>query len=285
MTCNQQFAVERGVFVLPEPILHRGEEYDERGFDTLLQMQRNHFWYRGRHKLLLTVLRRELARSLGDAHELSAIDMGGGCGGWLEFLHTHDGGLFQRLALADSSMRALSLAESVVGSFAARYQVDLLDLPWDGEWDVVFLLDVLEHIPNQEEAFRQIRRSLRPGGLLFVTVPALSFFWTYNDNLAHHQGRYCKRDFQALGERVGLKVQRTEYFMFLLSPALLISRMLFRPPSQATLEECRAHMQYTHQVPIGAVNALLAGLFSLESRMVNFISFPWGTSVIAVFQR
>jgi 2-polyprenyl-3-methyl-5-hydroxy-6-metoxy-1,4-benzoquinol methylase len=280
-----QFDEENGVFVPRRRPVHRDEEYAEKGFDVLLKMQRHHFWYHGRHRLLLNVLRHEISRHGKTGHGFRGIDMGGGCGGWLEYLHTQDAAIFQQLAIADSSLHALTLAEPVVGSFASRYQVDLLDLPWSEEWDVVFLLDVLEHIPDDTEVLRQIRKSIRPGGLLFVTTPALKVFWTYNDDLAHHQRRYSKKSFGELGECVGLKLLRAEYFMFFLSPALLLSRILSKPPTTATSEECYEHLVRTHRIPTPPINSVLKSIFLLEASMVNHVSFPWGTSVLAVFQR
>lgn len=285
MTHKEQFKEEQGIFAPCRRPHHRDEEYDEMGFDVLLQMQREHFWYRGRHKLLLNVLTKEISQRFGKTNGLSAIDMGGGCGGWLEYLQTHNVSMFQQLALGDSSMHALSLAEPVVGSFAVRYQIDLLDLPWHEEWDVVFLLDVLEHIPDHREVLQQVRRSIRPGGLLFVTTPALQSLWTYNDDLAHHQRRYCKQDFRVLGECADLELLRTDYFMFLLSPALLLSRMLCRPPTSATPQQLQAHLARTHRIPAQPINEALAKTFSLEAFMVNHINFPWGTSILALFRR
>ena len=285
MTHKEQFKEEQGIFVPCRRPHHRDEEYDETGFDMLLQMQREHFWYRGRHKLLLNVLKKETSQHFGKANGLNAIDMGGGCGGWLEYLQAHGASMFEKLALGDSSMRALSLAEPVVGSFAARYQIDLLDLAWHEEWDVVFLLDVLEHIPDHRKVLREVGSSIRPGGLLFVTTPALQCFWTYNDDLAHHQRRYCKQDFRALGEYADLKLLRTDYFMFFLSPALLLSRMLFRPPTSATTEQLQDHLARTHRIPAQPINEALAKIFSLEASMVNHINLPWGTSILALFQR
>jgi integrase/2-polyprenyl-3-methyl-5-hydroxy-6-metoxy-1,4-benzoquinol methylase len=285
MTHETHFIQEQGIFVPRRRPHHRNDEYDEAGFSVLIQMQREHFWYRGRHKLLLNVLKKEILRQYGKTESLRVMDMGGGCGGWLEYLHIHNFGLFQELALGDSSMRALSLAEPVVGSFATRYQLDLLDLDWREEWDIVFLLDVLEHIPDHEAVLRQVHRSMRPGGLLFVTTPALKFFWTYNDELAHHQRRYSKQDFRMLGKQVHLELLRTEYFMFFLSPALLFSRILFRPPASATPEQRQNHLTRTHRIPAQSINELFTKLFSLEAAMVNFVNFPWGTSILAVFKR
>ena len=282
---DEAYIQQEGIFVPCQRTGHRNDEYDEAGFEVLIQMQREHFWYRGRHKLLLKVLKKELLGQFGNKTGLRAIDMGGGCGGWLEYLHEHSFQTFSELALGDSSLRALSLANPIVGSFATRYQIDLLNLGWREEWDIVFLLDVLEHIPNHVEVLRQIHRSLRPGGLLFVTTPALKFFWTYNDELAQHQRRYDKQDFKVLAKEVNFELLRTEYFMFFLSPALLVSRMLFRPGASATEEQLRAHLARTHRIPTQPINQLLTKLFSLEATMVNFVNFPWGTSILAVFKR
>ena len=285
MSNESQFIQDQGIFIPHKQPQHRDDEYDEFGFEILIKMQREHFWYRGRHKLLLNALKKEISQHFGGKNDLRAIDMGGGCGGWLEYLQAHNPNMFQQLALADSSIRALSLAEAGVGSFAKRYQIDLLDLPWHEEWDVVFLLDVLEHIPDHTEVLRQIYRSMRPGGLLFVTTPALKLFWTYNDDVVLHQRRYSRQDYKTLADDTGLELLRADYFMFFLSPALLLSRMLFRPPALATPEQYREHIAQTHEIPAKPINNILEKVFSIEASMVNSVRFPWGTSIMAVFKR
>src|SRR5215212_5994091 len=69
------------------PVAHNAEEYDPRGFAVLLQMQREHFWYRGRHRFVRAAVERHLARRSPGPAALSAIDLGGGCGGWVNYLH------------------------------------------------------------------------------------------------------------------------------------------------------------------------------------------------------
>lgn len=279
------FTEEGGILVPRRRPVHREDEYDELGFDLLVRMQRAHFWYRGRHRLLLNVLRQEARGMLGRTRGLRAIDLGGGCGGWLEYLRRHEPEAFGTLALGDSSLRALTMAEPVVGDFAPRYHIDLLDLPWEREWDIVFLLDVLEHIPDHVEVLRQVRRALRPGGLLFVTAPALEIFWTHNDTLARHQRRYARRDFPVLAREAGLRLRRTAYFMFSLSPALLLYRTLVCPPPGASPAQLVEYARRSHRVPARPVNALLTGVLLVEASLVNRVSFPWGTSVLAVLQR
>jgi SAM-dependent methyltransferase len=213
------------------------------------------------------------------------VDLGGGCGGWVHYLQQRCPDLFAELALADSSADALALAAAVVGPGVGRYQVDLLRLQWRQRWDVAFLLDVLEHVPRHVEVLRQVRESLRPGGLVLVTTPALRAFWSYNDDLSHHVRRYSRRDFRRLARRSGLELCFSRYFMFLLSPLLVLSRL--RAPDLARLseEEVRAYLDRTHRVPPWPVNQALRLVFSLESPAGVWLPFPWGTSVLAVLRR
>ncbi len=63
-------------------------------------------------------------------------------------------------------------AEVPLGAEADVKQGDALALPFaDGEFDRVVAAEVLEHIPEDTAAIRELARVLRPGGTLAVTVP------------------------------------------------------------------------------------------------------------------
>ncbi len=166
-------------------------------------VQRDHFWYRGRHKFLL----RGVHRFVFGPAPRRVIDLGGGCGGWVDYLDRHKAFPISELALADSSEIALRYAAQILSPGISRYQVDLLNLQWYDRWDIACLLDVLEHIPDHEAALRQIRDALVPGGLLFVAVPSLNCFWSWNDDVAGHQRRYRRADFQHLARRCGYRLR------------------------------------------------------------------------------
>jgi ubiquinone/menaquinone biosynthesis C-methylase UbiE len=55
---------------------------------------------------------------------------------------------------------------------------DIEAMPFsDGSFQTVLCTEVLEHIPYPETALAEIRRVLRPGGLLIGSVPARSMIW------------------------------------------------------------------------------------------------------------
>jgi SAM-dependent methyltransferase len=266
----------------PVPVAHRDDEYDSRAFTLLAQMQSDHFWYRGRHRFLLHAVHRHL----GLTTPRRLIDLGGGCGGWLAYLAARARFPITEMALADSSETALRFASGILPAGLALYQIDLLNLQWKNRWDVAFLLDVLEHIPDHELALAQIFEALTPGGWLFITVPALQFFWTWNDEFAHHQRRYSRADMQGLAERCGYRLHDARYFMFFLSPLLLASRVVTgRKVSQMSEEDRRALGSRMHRIPSWPVNESLAAVFGCETPLGHHVRFPWGTSLLAALQK
>jgi SAM-dependent methyltransferase len=277
---SYQTAVD-GIFYPKTPIVHREDEYSEAGFETLLQMQDRHFWYRGRHRFLLKAVDRFVKN---DSTNRSAIDLGGGVGGWLRDLARERPKKFKRLALADSSKVALTKAESVLPPSTERYQIDLMSLQMEDCWDAAFLLDVIEHLPDDLGAIIEANKSLKKDGLLFITTPAFPAFWSYNDDLAHHLRRYTKTDFQRLAEVAGMKLVDCRYFMFFLSPLYLLSR--WKPGiKDLPLDGQREIVDKQHRIPNSAINKILTASFCVETPLGHWIPFPWGTSILGVFKK
>jgi len=270
-----------GIHMPSVPVYHRDEAYDEAGFSTLLDMQCRHFWYRGRHRFLLATVDRFLPKTITDK---DVIDLGGGVGGWLRYLVQHRPGGLGQIALADSSLEALKLAGPVLPAKAQRYQIDLMQLHMHEQWDAAFLLDVIEHLPDDLQALRQARDALRPGGYLFVTTPAFPQLWSYSDEMSHHLRRYRRADFVRLAKESGLTLCDSRYFMFFLSPAYWLSRI---KPSFATMSSAQKSelISKQHQVPSPLINGVLNAAFDAETPLGHYVRFPWGTSILAVLQK
>lgn len=55
---------------------------------------------------------------------------------------------------------------------------DVEDMPFaDASFSTVVCTEVLEHVPHPERALAEIRRVLKPGGVLIGSVPARSLIW------------------------------------------------------------------------------------------------------------
>ena len=271
-----------GIFVPSEPITHRADEYDPQGFDVICKMQVEHFWYRGRHRFLYHELNCASCKLPESSYSL--VDLGGGCGGWVKYLMDRRLDPTIEIALSDSSRLALQRAGTLLPERVARYQVDLLDLKWSERWDGAFLLDVLEHLPDDAAAMRQVSAALKPGGLVFVTMPALQCFWSYNDEIVQHRRRYNRKDLLRLAEAAGLRLLSARYFMFLLSPLYCLSRS--RPGiAKLTPAQKLALVAKDNSVPAYPLNEALAAVFCAETPLGHWMRFPWGTSVFGLFQK
>ena len=105
------------------------------------------------------------------------LDCGCGRGFYLLFL----GRLQPACALygADRDPDVLAQARQHLPPAVQLLRSDALHLPFpDGYFDKVICSEVLEHLPDDRAGLQEVRRVLRPGGVLAITVPHHDYpFW------------------------------------------------------------------------------------------------------------
>ena len=114
-------------------------------------------------------------------------------------------------------------------------QMDLNDPQFDTlhgdlaeKFDTVFLLNVLEHIPDDQAAIRNCRKLLRRDGHLVILVP--SYAWLYSP-LDRELGHFRRYTTGLLAERFranGLEVIHKQYFNFAGIMGWLLNGKIFR---------------------------------------------------------
>ena len=108
---------------------------------------------------------------------------------------------------SDSSAAAVSVLQARAGGEVA--QADITDLPFgDRSFDAAVLGEVLEHIPDDAAALREVARVVRPGGVLAVSVPADPSRFGPSDRWAGHVRRYTKPLLVGVCEESGFDVVR-----------------------------------------------------------------------------
>jgi hypothetical protein len=109
-------------------------------------------------------------------------------------------------------------------------------------------------------------------------------FWSKNDEYAGHYRRYSKKDFLQISSGLPLVLIDCLYFMFYLSPLLWLARKLlfFRIISKRNLKK-RIKKQYLKNM--SWINKVCKIIFHLETPIGHVLSFPWGTSVLAVYKK
>lgn len=112
------------------------------------------------------------------------------------------------------------------GAKATTVAGDALRMPFpDGHFDVVIASEILEHIPEDDKAIREIVRVVRPGGRVVVTVPrwfpervcwALSD--AYHANEGGHVRIYRADELEAKLSAAGLRTAHRHHAHALHSP-------------------------------------------------------------------
>ena len=78
--------------------------------------------------------------------------------------------------------------------------------------DSVVLINVLEHVENDEELLSTIHQVLKPGGAVVLFVPALPGLYGSLDKEFGHIRRYRKGELGSLLTKVGFQVECLQYF-------------------------------------------------------------------------
>lgn len=229
----------------------------------LAAMEEHHFWFRGRWLLVQRFLHLVRGASSGPV-----VDVG--CG-------TE----FSAALVASQGFSAVALDPMLEGlQLAAHRQPKLrlvqgsaLSLPLrPRSLQGLLLLDVLEHVPA-EHVLGEAWRVLKPGGFLIFSVPALPWLWSNRDEGAGHRCRYTRREVKRLLWQTGFVVKQMRYYLFLLLPVLLASRLLARRwPAWEELEERPGYL----------ANALGSLVVRLEVGLGRWLPWPLGSSLVGL---
>ena len=238
-----------------------------------------HAWFAGRTRAIQKYLDAELGTA-GAADRL-VLDVGSGAGNMAHHLahYGHVIGL-------DNNMRPLAVADQrdvkVCQSIGDNMPFD------DNSFDLVTLLDTVEHIPDEFGVFAECLRVLKPGGKLMVTVPAFMWLWSYNDEINEHQRRYTSPELRQKLEMSGFRVKRISYNNFFLFPAIAGIRLLrpYNPDLESPhlTEEEEVYQVEMEPIP-EPVNSILHAVGWLEAEMLQRFPLPFGTSVLAIAEK
>jgi SAM-dependent methyltransferase len=120
-------------------------------------------------------VRRELRRQARSTHPVTILDAGTGFGQYTWFM---------RHLFPEADITAVDVKEEYLQrlgqywkghSLPPRLSVaDLLELPFEEEFDLLLNVDVMEHIEDDRRVLRNFHKALRAGGLLLLHTPALA---------------------------------------------------------------------------------------------------------------
>ena len=237
-------------------------------FQKMLKLESSHWWFVARRKIIQKAI-----NNLDLPRNIRILDAGCGNGDNLSLLST-----FGDLVAFEKNEYALKTAKSKkIGEIYKAELPDKLPNAIKTNFDLIVLLDVLEHIDDDSKSLTTVRKLMNNKGIILITVPAFQWLWSEHDVIHHHKRRYSKSELREKLDSSGFRIKYISYFNTLLFPFALVERIgqkIFFPSNPEILE-----------LPNNKINFLLEKIFSLEAIFMNKISLPFGLSLVAIAEK
>jgi SAM-dependent methyltransferase len=236
-------------------------------YDRMAELDGRHWWYRARRDILADLI----ARKIRLPEDARILEVGCGTGHNLEML--------ERFGHADGieiDPAARDFAEQRLGRPIGSAPLPELSGVEDVSYDLVALLDVLEHVEEDQAALESLAKKLKAGGKILITVPAHPWMWSAHDEVNHHKRRYTRKTLRAAIEKAGLHVELLSWFNSLLFPLAAASRVAGRLTGSKDSGD---------KLPPKPVNSLFETVFRWERYALGRLPLPPGVSLVAIVSR
>jgi len=232
-------------------------------------MDERHFWMVWRTRAFLNQLR---SLAIPTDTPLAALEIGAGHGILRKML---EASTQWTVDAADLNADALFRCKPGRGR-TALYNIHDRDPKLAGRYDAVILFDVIEHIENPPEFLRSAIFHLKPGGYVFINVPALQSLYCQFDVVVGHYRRYDKPMLEAHLAAAGVRKLDDRYWGMTMVPVLVLRKLLMamrgdRPESKSVLQQ--------GVLPPGKfADAVLQAVMQAETGLIG--NAPIGTSLL-----
>lgn len=232
------------------------------------EVEATHWWFTERRRLFGRII--SALRLPADA---KILDIGTSTGTNLRMLRDMGFSNFEGVDMSQESVRWCDnkgLGHVTLG--------DVCDLPYaDASFDLILATDIIEHVDDDAAALVEIRRVLRRGGFVLVTVPAFASLWGLQDDVSLHKRRYLAREILQRVQQANLQVVRRFYFNYLLFLPIWLGRKFIKLFGVGLKSEAEVNTPF--------MNAILKGVFRLDVVTAPYVKPPFGVSYLVVGTR
>lgn len=242
-------------------------------YEQFAKLEEGHFWFQGRRTIFFDLIEHVMSGEPEDPNR-RVLEVGCGAGGMLGPLSRY------------GAVTGVDISHEYTQFCATRGHGNVVtgsgyDLPFqDDSFDMVALFDVIEHISDDIRVLQEVRRVLKPGGRVFISVPAYQFLYSQNDRVAHHLRRYTATRLDEALSTAGLRSTKLTYFNTFLFPLILPAVLVLKLKERLFgLPEGLTNLSHQFKEP---VNGMFAWVMGAERWLLRHIDFPFGHSLIAM---
>ncbi|WP_375382756.1 class I SAM-dependent methyltransferase [uncultured Sphingomonas sp.] len=233
-------------------------------YDRMAAHDSTHWWYRARRDILADYL----TRYAGLPANARILEIGCGTGHNLPMLAR-----FGAVDAIEIDAHARAIATERLGRPVGDAPLPELPGIARGAYDLIAVLDVVEHIADDVAALAAMRDCLAPGGRILIAVPAHAWMWSAHDVVNHHHRRYSKATLNAAIRAAGLAPKKLGYFNSLLFPLAAAARIAGKLTGREDSDD---------SPPPGPVNRLFERIFRLERHLVGRVPMTPGVSIVTL---
>ncbi|MGA1205776.1 MAG: class I SAM-dependent methyltransferase [Opitutales bacterium] len=235
-------------------------------YERMAAQETHHWWFCARREIIRSLIEKHAAQH----RPLRILEAGCGTGGNLSLLSEFGG--VDAFELDDE---ACAIARSSGIEVSKGHLPD--GIPFGGQkFDLIVLLDVLEHVREDGESIAALKQHLASGGRIILTVPAFAFLWSSHDVKHHHFRRYRRLDLTGIAASAGLEVERASYFNFFLFLLIAGVRLLSIGMSNGCSND--------EKLPPPWLNRILRNIFAAERHLLSRFNLPVGVSLFAILR-
>ncbi len=221
------------------------------------------WWHVARRKLL----RGAVVQALHDKREARVLDLG--CAADLDATE------IPRLRVLNAHASLPTLAFHQMRGARDLVCTNPEELAFNSNsFDVIVAGDILQTVPDDLAALRELRRALKDGGTLCLTVPAYPLLWGEQDEARGHRRRYTANKLRRKLNNAGLDVSRVSYMVasgFVPSVIERVAKNIFTKSIDRYHETARKSEW---------ANSAMVLLMDGERHLIRYINLPFGTRLV-----
>jgi len=236
-------------------------------YKELFEVENKHWWHDHKRKLIHQMINKF-------AEKGKVLDIGAGTGKILSELKIKDWEIEgidgEKEAVKWSQKRGIKIQQADIEKKLGFNK---------NSFELILVLDVIEHLNNDRQVLKEINRVLKPRGIAIITVPAYQWLFNYWDKMLGHKRRYSRKSLKNIINLDMFKIEHLGYSSMFIFPVAIAVRLVKKLTGKIKTSDFQTTPLAFISVPI------IKFLNYIERMLLSAISLPFGLSVICVIRK
>jgi ubiquinone/menaquinone biosynthesis C-methylase UbiE len=235
----------------------------------MYNLEKDYWWFVGKRFLVKKILKKYCHKR----KDLILLDVGCGTGINMKVM-----GKFGKVFGVDISKDAIFFCKKRGLKNIYKSGIEKLKFK-NNSFDVVTSLDVLYHkgVKDDIRAMKELHRVLKPGGCFVMTDAAMKCLESKHDIVHHVARRYSKRGLMKKLIKAGFIIEKVSYFNTFLFPFVYLKRKL----DNLLNSKMKSDVQEINPL----LDSFLKIIYKSELRLLDYVNYPFGVSILAVCKK